>query len=123
MVGQLWHKLILPIVIPALTWKKCASWDETADSTIVDLRLLPTSSNKLLFMEIQGLRTLIYSTNNLEESKTWWSSFLGKQPYFDQPFYVGFDVGGYELGLTPTESQTLGQVTYFGVDDIEMAVS
>ena len=74
-------------------------------------------------MEIQGLRTLIYSTNNLEESKIWWSSYLGKQPYFDQPFYVGFDVGGYELGLTPTESQPQGPVTYFGVDDIGLAVS
>jgi hypothetical protein len=24
---------------------------------------------------------------------------LGQEPYFDQPFYVGFNVGGYELGL------------------------
>ncbi|MDP3909203.1 MAG: hypothetical protein Q8Q14_02335 [Gemmatimonadales bacterium] len=23
------------------------------------------------------------------------------QPYFDEPFYVGFNVGGYELGLNP----------------------
>ena len=27
--------------------------------------------------------------------------FLGFPPYFDQPFYVGFNVGGYELGLSP----------------------
>jgi predicted enzyme related to lactoylglutathione lyase len=32
-------------------------------------------------------------------------------------------VGGYELGLTPTESAPVGPVTYFGVDNIEMAVS
>ncbi len=48
---------------------------------------------------------------------------LGKQPYFNEPFYVGFDVGGYELGLIPTESLPLGPVTYFGVDDIQVAVS
>ena len=26
---------------------------------------------------------------------------LGVAPYFDQPFYVGFNVGGFELGLLP----------------------
>ena len=56
-------------------------------------------------------------------STSWWSAYLGRQPYFDQPFYVGFDVGGYELGLTPTDSQPAGPVTYFGVDDIQVAVA
>jgi hypothetical protein len=36
--------------------------------------------------------------------KKWWSQLLGFDPYFDQPFYVGFDVGGYELALTRTHS-------------------
>jgi len=26
---------------------------------------------------------------------------LGVAPYFDQPFYVGYSVGGFELGLIP----------------------
>ena len=80
-------------------------------------------SSKLPRMEFLGLRTLIYSTMDLQESKRWWSAYLRKQPYFDQPFYVGFDIGGYELGLTPTESQPKGPVTYFGVDDIQVAVA
>ena len=55
-------------------------------------------------MKLLGLRTLIYPSDNLEADKKWWSQLLGFDPYFDQPFYVGFDVGGYELALTRTHS-------------------
>ena len=34
-------------------------------------------------------------------AKRWYTKVLGLTPYFDQPFYVGFNVGGYELGLLP----------------------
>jgi catechol 2,3-dioxygenase-like lactoylglutathione lyase family enzyme len=48
-----------------------------------------------------GLRTAIYPVEDLAEGKAWYAKVLGQEPYFDQPFYVGFDVGGYELGLVP----------------------
>jgi catechol 2,3-dioxygenase-like lactoylglutathione lyase family enzyme len=48
----------------------------------------------------QGLRTVIYHVDNLEKAKAWYTEVLGIKPYFDQPFYVGFNVGGYELELT-----------------------
>ncbi len=73
-------------------------------------------------MELHGLRTLIYPTNDLAADKAWWSEALGKEPYFDQPFYVGFDVGGYELGLDPNAALSDGPRTYFGVDDVQAAV-
>jgi predicted enzyme related to lactoylglutathione lyase len=48
---------------------------------------------------------------------------ISKQPYFDEPFYVGFNIGGYELGLLPTESESeindANSITYWGVDNIE----
>ena len=67
-----------------------------------------------------GLRTVIYHVFDLEESKTWWSKTLGQEPYFNQPFYVGFNVGGYELGLHPVESEeTVGAIAYWGVDDVQ----
>jgi len=71
----------------------------------------------------QGLRTVIYGVNDLEKAKTWYSTVLGIQPYFDQPFYVGFNVGGYELGLDPnTSAGTSGPVAYWGVDDADAAL-
>ncbi|GER91565.1 hypothetical protein KDW_57270 [Dictyobacter vulcani] len=48
----------------------------------------------------QGLRTTIYGVNDIEKAKAWYSTVLGTQPYFDQPAYVGFNVGGFELGLS-----------------------
>lgn len=73
-------------------------------------------------MKLHGLRTLIYPSNDLEADKKWWADVLGFAPYFDQLFYVGFNVGGYELGLDPNASMTDGPRTYFGVDDVQAAV-
>lgn len=73
-------------------------------------------------MKLLGLRTLIYPTRNLETDKAWWADALGIEPYFDQPFYVGFNVGGYELGLDSNANMAYGPRTYFGVDDVRAAV-
>ncbi len=43
---------------------------------------------------------------------------LGAQPYFDEPFYVGYNVAGYELGLLPDGDPADGALTYWGVDDV-----
>lgn len=48
---------------------------------------------------ILGLRTAIYHVDDLQAAKEWYTKVLGVEPYFDEPFYVGFNVGGYELGL------------------------
>ena len=65
-----------------------------------------------------GLRTVIYPAPDLAAAKAWYTALLGFEPYFDEPFYVGFDVGGYELGLHP---ETDVAETYWGVEDIEAA--
>ena len=68
-----------------------------------------------------GLRTIIYAAPELARAKEWYSSVLGIDPYFDEPFYVGFNVAGYELGLDPDPSSTpggrSGSVVYWGVAD------
>ncbi len=72
-----------------------------------------------------GLRTWKVVTRDLERAKAWYARVVGKAPYFDQPFYVGFEVGGYELGIVPAEGAdqpgTNGAVTYWGVDDVDAA--
>jgi len=52
-------------------------------------------------VKLLGLRTVIYPTNDLDAARAWWTGFLGIDPYFVEPFYVGFEVAGYELGLLP----------------------
>ena len=70
-----------------------------------------------------GLRTVIYPAPDLDASKAWWTDLLGFAPYFDEPFYVGFNVGGYELGLLPTADPSDGALAYWGVADVGAAVA
>lgn len=68
---------------------------------------------------INGLRTTIYATPDIQKGREWYASILGQDPYFDEPFYVGFDVGGYELGLQPERTPSKdGAAVYWGVNDI-----
>jgi len=74
---------------------------------------------------ILGLRTAIYHVADLQAARDWYTQQFGVAPYFDEPFYVGFDIGGYELGLLPSESSSTGKeesvVAYWGVGNIQEA--
>ncbi len=50
-----------------------------------------------------GLRTTICEVSDLAAAKEWCAKAFGTQPYFDQLFYVDFEIAGYELGLLPEE--------------------
>jgi len=71
---------------------------------------------------IEGLRTVIYPAPDLHAAKRWWTALLGVEPYFDQPYYVGFAVAGYELGLLPDADPADGALVYWGVPDVAVAV-
>jgi catechol 2,3-dioxygenase-like lactoylglutathione lyase family enzyme len=71
---------------------------------------------------ILGLRTVLYPVAHLDVAKRWYADLLGQEPYFDQPFYVGFTVGGFELGLLPDgQPGTEGPQPLWGVADIAAA--
>jgi predicted enzyme related to lactoylglutathione lyase len=76
---------------------------------------------------IAGLATVIYRVTDLDRAKAWYSSAFQQAPYFDQPFYVGFSIGGYELGLDPDPSGGKtgpgGSVAYWRVASIDSAVA
>ena len=70
-----------------------------------------------------GLRTVVYYVSNLEEAKVWYAKAFKTRPYFDEVFYVGFNIGGYELGLLPEKEASANKdqsvVAYWGVEDLE----
>jgi predicted enzyme related to lactoylglutathione lyase len=71
---------------------------------------------------IKGLRTTIYKVTDLAKAKPWYAAAFRVAPYFDEPFYVGFSIGGFELGLDPDAPATIapgGVQTYWGVDDLD----
>ena len=74
-----------------------------------------------------GLRTVIYHVSDLRRAREWYRRLFATDPYFDEPFYVGFNVGGYELGLDPDTSEAVpgggGVVAYWGVPNAEEAAA
>lgn len=69
-----------------------------------------------------GLRTTIYPVGDLAKARDWYAKVLEIAPYFDQPFYVGFAVGGFELGLLPEGTPgTQGPQPLWGVPNAEDA--
>lgn len=71
-----------------------------------------------------GLRTCAYKVSDLQKAKKWYAKAFEATPYFDELFYVGFNIGGYELGLLPEEKASSEKadsvLTYWGVLDIEI---
>jgi predicted enzyme related to lactoylglutathione lyase len=75
-----------------------AAWRKKTRFHVSVLVKRTTTSKATMFL---GLRTAIYPVNDLGRAKRWYADVLSVAPYFDQPFYVGFTVGGFELGLIP----------------------
>jgi lactoylglutathione lyase len=81
-----------------------------------------TKQNMDTNKKILGLRTCAYIVPDLDAAKKWYAKAFQVDPYFDEPFYVGFNIGGYELGLLPDQNETRETadniLTYWGVEDI-----
>lgn len=74
---------------------------------------------------LKKLRTVVYHVTDLSKAKEWYKNITGIEPYFDEPFYVGFDINGCELGLDPDMTGvTAGNhsFVYWSVDDIETSL-
>lgn len=73
---------------------------------------------------VLGLRTAIYPCTDLAAGKKFYDAVTQTTPYFDEPFYVGYSVGGFELGLIPDgQPGSTGVTAYWGVDDVDAEVS
>ena len=71
-----------------------------------------------------GFGPIIYPVSDLDSATELYTRLLGVAPYADQPYYVGFRVGGMELGLDPHghDKGMIGPVGYWAVDDIEASI-
>ncbi|MFC2151837.1 VOC family protein [Bacteroidota bacterium] len=80
------------------------------------------STKNMVKSNYLGLRTICYMVADLAKAKEWYAKAFETEPYFDEPFYVGFNIGGYELGLLPEENpsnqKTKNVLSYWGVNEI-----
>ena len=63
------------------------------------------------------IRSLVIPVSDLDAAKAIYSALLGS-PHTDQPYYVGYNVGGFEVALNPGETST-GPVAFADVDDLD----
>lgn len=71
-----------------------------------------------------GLRRVVCYVPNLKKAKEWYNKALGIEPYFDKPFYVKYNIGGYNLSLHLNEAvrakeKERGTIAYWGVENIK----
>ena len=65
----------------------------------------------------EGIRTILYPVQDLEQAKARFSELAGVAPDADAPYYVGFTIGDQHIGLVPNSPHP-GVVPYWHVDDI-----
>jgi predicted enzyme related to lactoylglutathione lyase len=72
----------------------------------------------------EGFKTIIYPVRDITQAKKLFSTLLGVEPESDQPYYVGFKVGGQDVGLDPNghKQGMTGPTPYWNVDDINGAL-
>ena len=63
------------------------------------------------------IRSLVIPVSDLDAAKAVYTALLGA-PHTDQPYYVGYNVDGFEVSLAPGEV-TGGPVAYADVEDLD----
>jgi len=69
----------------------------------------------------KGIRTVVYPVNDIAKAKALFRELLGKEPYADDPYYVGFKLGKTDIGLDPNGHRE-GMTVYYEVDDIRKSL-
>ncbi len=64
-----------------------------------------------------SIRSLVIPVSDLEAAKAVYSALLGT-PHTDQPYYVGYNVDGFEVALNPGDTSD-GPVSFADVEDLD----
>jgi len=64
-----------------------------------------------------SIRSLVVPVSDVNAAKAVYSTLLG-EPHIDQPYYVGYNVDGFEVALAPGDVSG-GPVAYADVDDLD----
>ena len=70
------------------------------------------------------IATLVQNVSDLDAATTLWRTMLDTEPHTTTAYYVGFNVGGLEIGLAPAGPDGPGApVPFTGVADLDAAVA
>lgn len=69
------------------------------------------------------LDNILYTVSDIDAAKALHASILDTQPHTDTPYYVGFEIAGVEIGLTPAQPGTApGAIAHIRVPDLDAAI-
>jgi predicted enzyme related to lactoylglutathione lyase len=69
---------------------------------------------------LNPISLIAFPVKDLEKAKTFYTTFLGVEPYADSAYYVGYKLGNYEVGLDPNGQNV---VSYIDVKDIHKSLA
>lgn len=67
--------------------------------------------------------SLVIPVTDLEAAKAVYGTALGVEPHTDTPYYVGYNVDGFEVALAPKQDADATTVAYVDHPDMAEAVS
>lgn len=72
----------------------------------------------------RGLNALLFPSSDPAKTKRLLSVVLGAEPAFDDAYYVGWQMGGLNIGMDPNGRSRgmAGATPFFGVEDIQATV-
>ncbi|MEU4599735.1 MULTISPECIES: VOC family protein [Nocardia] len=65
-----------------------------------------------------AIGAVVIPVSDLEAAKKVYTALYG-QPHTDQPYYVGYNVNGFEISLNPQGDRATGPVAMTDVDDLD----
>src|SRR3954447_19600069 len=66
-----------------------------------------------------NIKLIVYPAKDLEKTKSFYSKFLGVEPYVDGPYYVGYKLDNLEVGLDPNGQAA---ICYIDVTDVKSSL-
>ena len=65
-----------------------------------------------------AFRSLVVSVSDLDAAKAIYTTLLG-EPHTDQPYYVGYAAGDFQVALVPQGDDAAGSVAFADVEDLD----
>jgi predicted enzyme related to lactoylglutathione lyase len=70
---------------------------------------------------VSNIQTVLYPVSDIDQAKKLYSVLVDSDPYMDEPYYVGWNPDGQDIGLDPhgQSKGMTGPVAYWHVADIK----
>jgi predicted enzyme related to lactoylglutathione lyase len=68
----------------------------------------------------RSVNLLVFPVSDIDKATTFYTKFLGVEPYAESRYYVGYRIGDQEIGLDP--NSTIGPIAYTDVEDIRASL-